>query len=88
MTGEEALAMFGDRSLLTLEEQRDRLGLLTNEMAQELAALREDPEADWEVVSRLESDLDEVRETLSRTNKEIRKLGQDFGKKRGPLTLH
>lgn len=88
MTGEEALAMFGDRSLLTLEEQRDRLGARTNEMEKELAALREDPETDWEVVSTLKRDLEITRETLSGTNKEIRKLGQDFGTKRGPRTLH
>lgn len=88
MSGAEALAMFGDRSLLILEEQRDRLGKRTNEMERELALLREDPEADWEVISKLESDLDVTRDTLSRTNKEIRKLGQDFGTKRGPRTLH
>lgn len=88
MTGAEALDMFGDRSLLTLEEQRDRLGHNVDQMQHELVALREDPEADWEVVSKLETDLDAMRDTLARTNKEIRTLGHKLGDKRGPRTLH
>lgn len=88
MNGRDVLTMFGDRSLLTLEEQRDRLGAHTHEMERELAALREDPEADWKVVSKLENDLDQTRDTLRKTNQEIRKLAQDFGKKRGLPTLH
>jgi hypothetical protein len=88
MTGVEALAMFGDRQLLTLEEQREYLGKQIDERTKELVVAQADPEAGWEDVHKMEIDLTAAREALKETNRIIRKIAQDFGNKRGPLTLH
>lgn len=87
MTGEEALAMFGDRRLLDLEEARKHLGTRVDETAKEIANMQMDPEPDWEEISKKELELDQTREKLKETNQLIRKAAQDFGTKRGPLTL-
>lgn len=88
MNGKEALAMFGDRRLLALEEQRDRLGRQVDAVSKQIAEAQADPEADWEAISVLESDLAVSQTMLQETNKLIRKAAQDFGTKRGPVTLH
>lgn len=87
MNGTEALAMFGDRRLLDLEEQRTFLGMRVDEASKEIATMQMDPEADWEEITKKESELEKTREKLKETNLLIRKAAQDFGTKRGPLTL-
>lgn len=88
MTGAEALAMFGDRRLLALEEQRETLGKQVDEGSKAIAAAQADPEADWDEIHKMEADLTVAREMLKETNRIIRKAAQDFGNKRGPVTLH
>lgn len=88
MNGKEVLSMFGDRRLLVLEEQRERLGTQVDTVSKQIAVAQKDSEADWEEIHKMELDLHAAQVMLSETNRLIRKAAQDFGLKRGPVTLH
>lgn len=88
MSGTEAFAMFGDRRLLTLEEQHKRLSDRLNDFSAQLAHMHEDPDVDLKEMELVESDLQATREMMREHDRLIRKVAQEFGNKRGPVTLH
>ncbi|MEK7451953.1 MAG: hypothetical protein AAB664_01320 [Patescibacteria group bacterium] len=88
MTGEEVFAMFGDRRLLTLEEQLGRLDEQMKNLSAKLLEDQSDPESDPDETERLHTELNVVREMLKEHQRIIRLSQKEFGKKRGPVTLH
>lgn len=88
MTGQEVFDMFGDRRLLTLEQQHKQLDVQMKELSAQLAVAHKHPEADWEEIKKMEAELQVVRELMREHDRLIRKAANDFAKLRGPVTLH
>lgn len=88
MSGEEAFAMFGDRRLLILEEQHKTMSERLKALSQQLIDMGNDPDAESADVELVKADLQTTREMMREHDRVIRKAAQDFGNKRGPITLH
>lgn len=88
MTGAEAFAMFGDRRLLTLEEQLVRLQQQMKDLTDRIADAESDPDQDPEETEKMRLEWNAMHEMLKEHNKVIRKAQKEFGEKRGPVTLH
>lgn len=88
MRGRDVADMFGDTQLLKLEEQHKMLEERLKEKSAMVADMKADPESDTEEIKRLEAELHVVREMMREQDRVIRKAAQEWGNKRGPVTLH
>ena len=88
MSGEEAFAMFGDRRLLTLEEQLVRLQHQMKDLTNRIAEAESNPDQDPEETEKMRLEWNVVHEMMKEHNKIIRRSQKEFGEKRGPVTLH
>lgn len=88
MRGKEVADMFGDQSLMELEQQQKHVGDEIDQHARELAEMKLQGEDGEEAYVLLEQALVSAREQLKILNERIRKSGKSFGQKRGPLTTH
>ncbi len=88
MSGQEVADMFGDRRLLILEEGHKRLSKRLEKLAQQIKASHEDPELNLEDLELLEAELFTTREFMREQDRVIRKAANEYGLKRGPVTLH
>ena len=87
MNGQGAFDMFGDRALLILEAEHKAFELHLKEVSNQIAVLQEDPEVDWEDIEELKTELQTTHDKMREHDRKIRKVAQDFGNKRGPVTL-
>ncbi len=87
MDGQGAFDMFGDRSLLVLEAEHKAFEMYLKELSNQIATLQEDPEADWEDIEELKVELQTTHNKMREHDRIVRKVAQDFGNKRGPVTL-
>ena len=88
MTGKEVEMYFGDHSLLLLEDQHKRYADQLTELSAQLVTANESEEPDAEEIERLENELQETRENMRNHDRIVRRAAQEFGNKRGPVTLH